>query len=122
MKIKDIISEGGMKKIRTNHKQAISNLTTYPDLNMSTGSAYMNYRFGVALAGAPENEMNADNFIGGDPVTVTFSKEEQDMIAHAAKQVGVNIKQNWSGTGSEESRKINTQSIVSKPKKNKYGV
>jgi hypothetical protein len=115
---------GGMKKINKNHKAAMQNATTIPGLNMSTGSAYMNYRMGIALAGAPTypTKMEADNWIGGDPLLSTYTEEEFDMIKAAAKTVGAGTIQNWSGNRSKETADVNKTSTTAKIKKNKYGI
>ena len=125
MKVYDIISEsGGMKKIDDIHKSAMQNASTLPALNQSTGSAYMNYRMGIALAGAPDypTKQEADNWIGGDPLLSTYTDEEFDMIKAAAKQVGAGAIQNWSGKRSTEVADVNKTSPVAKSKRNKYGV
>jgi hypothetical protein len=122
MKIKDIILEGGMEKMKPEHKAAIRNAVTFPDQNMSTGSAYKNYRFGLALAGAPEYPTKADNYIAGDPLLAPYTKEEMDMINAAAAQVGDGSKQVWSSKRSEEVPGVNRTSPTAKIKKNKYGV
>jgi hypothetical protein len=122
MKVREIIAEGGTKKIRKSHKNSMMNITTYPSLNQSTGSAYMNYRYGVALAGAPEIPMPADNYIGGDPLLATYTQEEAEMMDYAAKQVGAGKGQKWSDNKSKELDSVNKNSAVPKRKKNKYGV
>jgi hypothetical protein len=115
---------GGMKKIDPTQKAAMKNATTLPGLNMSTGSAYMNYRMGIALAGAPTfpTKMEADNWVGGDPLISSYTEEEFEMVKAAAKQVGAGTIQNWSGKRSEEVADVNKTSTVAKPKKNKYGI
>lgn len=125
MKILEIITEsGGMKSMSKDQKASMKNASTLPALNQSTGSAYMNYRMGVALAGAPDypTKMEADNWIGGDPLLSTYTDEEFEMIKKAAKQVGAGSIQNWSGKRSKEVADVNKVSPVAKPKKNKYGV
>ena len=129
MKVLEIITEagkGGMKKIDKTQKAAMKNASTLPALNMSTGSggAYMNYRMSIALAGAPDypTKMNADNWIGGDPLLSTYTDEEFDMIKKAAAQVGAGTIQNWSGKRSLETADVNKTSTVAKPKRNRYGV
>lgn len=119
-----IIEHGGMKKIDPTAKAAIKNATTHPKLNQSTGSAYMNYRMGIALAGAPDypTKMEADNWIGGDPLISTYTDEEYNMVMAAANVVGAGHGQNWSGKRSEEIPGTNTTSPVAKIKKNKYGI
>lgn len=115
---------GGMKKPSEDAKESMMNASTLPDLNQSTGSAYLNYRMGIALAGAPNfpTKMEADNWIGGDPLLSTYTDVEWDMIVAASKQVGGGTIQNWSGKRSKEVADVNKTSPVSKPKKNKYGV
>jgi hypothetical protein len=118
--------KGGMKKIDPIHKAAMRNASTIPGLNMSTGSggAYMNYRMGIALAGAPTfpTKMEADNWIGGDPLISSYTEEEFEMVKAAALQVGAGTIENWSGKRSEEVADVNKTSAVAKVKKNKYGI
>jgi hypothetical protein len=115
---------GGMKDIEPDQKSAMTNAQTFPSLNQSTGSAYMNYRMGIALAGAPDypTKMAADNWIGGDPLLAPYTDVEQDMVNAAAKAVGAGTSQKWSGDRSKEISTTQKQSPVAKPKKNKYGV
>ena len=127
MKVLEIITEagkGGMKKINKTQKAAMKNASTLPALNMNSGSMYLNYRMGVALAGAPDfpTKMAADNWIGGDPLLSTYTDEEFEMIKAAAKQVGAGTIQNWTGKRSEEVANVNKNSPVPKKRKNQYGV
>jgi cobalamin biosynthesis protein CobD/CbiB len=119
-----IIENGGMKKIDPVIKAAMKNAITHPKLNQSTGSAYMGYRMGIALAGAPDypTKMEADNWIGGDPLISTYTEEEYKMVMAAANVVGAGHGQNWSGKRSEEIPGINKTSPVAKIKRNKYGI
>jgi len=104
------------------HAAPIKNATTYPGQNMSTGSAYLNYRFGIALAGAPDFPAAAEPWIGGDPLLAPYTKEEMNMMDAAAKYVGDNTKRVHSNSKSQEQSDTNKTSVVNKPKKNKYGV
>jgi len=117
-------AKGKMKPIDATQKAAMKNASTIPGLNQSTGSAYMNYRMGIALAGAPTypTEMEADNWIGGDPLLSTYTDEEFEMVKKAAQQVGAGNIQNWSGNRSKEMADTQKTSPVAKPKRNKYGV
>lgn len=117
-------SKGGMQKMSPDSKSAMKNASTLADLNQSTGSAYLNYRMGLALAGAPDypTKMEADNWIGGDPLLSTYTDQEWDMIVAAAKQVGGGSIKNWSGNRSKEVADVNSVSPVAKIKRNKYGV
>jgi hypothetical protein len=79
---------------------------------------------GLALAGAPDypTKMEADNWIGGDPLLSTYTDVEFEMVKKAAKQVGAGRIQNWSGKRSQEVADVNKTSPVAKSKKNRYGV
>jgi len=118
------LGKGGTKTIDKEKKAAMTNATTLPGLNMSTGSMYMNYRMGIALAGAPTfpTKIEADNWIGGDPLISSYTQEEFEMVKAAAKQVGAGAIQNWSGKRSEEIADVNKTSTVAKVKRNKYGI
>jgi hypothetical protein len=102
MRASEFIVEGGMKKMNKMHQASIQNATTFPNLNMNSGSLYTNYRFHIALAGAPDYPTKADNYIAGDPLLSPYTKEEMDMINMAAAQVGAGEKQTWSSNRSEE--------------------
>lgn len=116
--------KGGTRPIDKEKKAAMKNATTLPGLNMATGSMYMNYRMGIALAGAPTfpTKIEADNWIGGDPLISSYTEEEFEMVKAAAKQVGAGTIENWSGKRSQETADTNKTSAVAKIKKNKYGV
>jgi len=122
MRSKEFIREDW--RIGKDKKASMKNAITMPGLNQSTGSAYMNYRMGLALAGAPNypTKMEADNWIGGDPLLSTYTDVEFEMIKKAAKQVGAGRVQNWSGKRSQEVADVNKISPVAKTKRNKYGV
>ena len=122
MRAKEFIIETGMHKMHPDHEAAIQNASTLPDQNMSDGSAYMNYRFGIALAGAPDYPTKAETWIGGDPLLTTYTEVEMDMIDYAAKQVGSGQAKRWSSKRSQEADGTQKTSPVLKKQKNKYGV
>lgn len=122
MRASEFLNEDGMKPISPKHKAAIKNVRTSPDQNMNSGSAYKHYRFGLALAGAPDETVDADNYIGGDPFFAAYTQEEVDMINHAARQVGDKSMEVWSDGKSSEVDAVNKTSPVAKPKRNKFGV
>jgi hypothetical protein len=134
MKVRDIITEntsgagyktkGKMKPIDPTQKAAMKNASTLPGLNQAHGSAYTGFRFGLALAGAPTypTEMEADTWLGGDPLISTYTPEEFEMVKKAALQVGAGTIQNWTGDRSKEMADTQKTSPVAKRKKNKYGV
>ncbi len=96
--------KGSTKKIDPIKKAAMKDASTMPGLNMNSGSMYTNYRMAVALAGAPNfpTKMEADNWIGGDPLLSPYTDVENDMVKAAVQVVGGGKIQNWSGKRSEE--------------------
>ena len=122
MRAHEFITESGTKQMSDDQKAAMQNVSTFPSLNMSTGSAYMNYRFGLAMAGAPDYPTKADNFIAGDPLLSTYTEAEMEIINMAAQQVGAGKPQKWSNSRSQEMNNVHKTSPTAKPKKNKYGV
>lgn len=118
----EILAESGTQHMTDDQKSAMKNATTFPDQNMSTGSAYKGWRFGLALAGAPDYPTKADNWIGGDPLLSPYTKEEMDIINYASEQVGDGSKQTWSNSRSKEMDNVQKVSPTAKPKKNKYGI
>jgi hypothetical protein len=119
-----VVENGGIKDIHPNTKSAVKNATTYPSMNSSTGSSYLNYRMGIALAGAPTfpTKMEAEIWIGGDPMLSAYTDEEYEMIMAASDAVGAGHGKNWSGKRSEEIPGTNKISPIAAVKKNKYGV
>jgi hypothetical protein len=127
MRAKEFIKEakkGEMQEIKPEHKAGLKNAMTIPSMNPSTGSAYLGWRMNIALAGAPDypTKMEADNWIGGDPLISTYTEEEYEMVKAASLAVGGGTIQNWSGKRSEEIPGINKTSTVAKVKRNKYGI
>ena len=124
MRAHEFLNEGGMKPISAKHKAALKNVRTSPDQNMynGNGGAYKNYRFGLALAGAPDETVEEDNYIAGDPFYAAYTQEEVDMINHAAQQVGDKSMEVWSDGKSGEGDAVTKVSPVAKPKRNKFGV
>ena len=116
--------KGGTTPLDKTYKASMMNLSTLPDQNMAHGSAYLGYRMGLALAGAPTypTKMDGDTWLAGDPLLSTYTEEEFEMVKAAAIQVGGGKIENWSGNRSKETADTNKVSPVAKPKKNKYGV
>lgn len=117
-----IIERTGMHEIDPTQKAALNRAMTFPGMNMNLGNGYVNYRFGIALAGAPDFPTKADNWIAGDPMLTPFTSEEADIINKAATMVGGGTAQEWATKRSEEMKDTNKSSPVAKPKRNKYGV
>lgn len=123
MKISEIINEDNHrpdpKKMGDEQVAAIKGAKSVPDLSMnkSDGSAYMQYRHGLALAcaGAGDTEdvaMDQDGAFSGDPLFLSFSKEEDEMIDRAAKMVGANTVTRLSDDDSRENDDVHKTSAV----------
>jgi len=121
MRANEFIAED-VHRMPDDHKSAIKGAITSPKGNMSTGSAYLNYRMGIAMAGAPEFPTKATNEIGGDPLYSTYTDAELDIINYAAKQVGAAPVKKITNNRSEELSNTNKVSPIAKIKRNKYGV
>lgn len=122
MKIRELISEGGNQPLSNQAKAGLKNAMTTPDANNNAGDAYKSYRFGLALAGAPEYPTKATNDIGGDPLLTLYTDEEWKMVDYAAKQSNVGKIKRLTSKRSEEMVDTNKVSPVAKIKKNKYGI
>ena len=121
MKISDIINEN-TEKLSPDQQAAIKGAVRFPGLNMNTGSAYLNYRFGIAMAGAPDFPTKAAGAIAGDPLLSSYTDAELEIINSAAKMVGAGKVKKLSSNRSEELSNTQVVSPVRKKKKNKYGV
>ena len=95
MKITEIITEADRhadgSKLPGDQVSAIKGALSIPGISMnkSNGSSYAAYRFGLALAGAPEFPTQAAGAIAGDPLLSTYTDAELEIINFAAKQIGV---------------------------------
>jgi hypothetical protein len=119
MRAKEFVSENKKLPIRKDQNSSMRSLTTFPDQNMNHGSARLHYRFGLAMAGAPEFPTKAENWIGGDPLLAPYTEAEMDIINYASQQVGDGSKQTWTNSRSQEMDNVNTVSPVSNWNKKK---
>jgi hypothetical protein len=112
------------KKMPKDQVAAIKGAVSMPDIsiNKSNGNPYKAYRFGLAMAGAPEFPTIEAGGIAGDPLLSTYTDEEMEIMKYAAKQVGAGRITKISSNRSEELPEVNKTSITNKPKKNKYGI
>jgi hypothetical protein len=124
MKIRDIITEQ-KGKLNARQRFATRGLNKFAD-GKKWNSDYTLYRLGLALAstdGKTIPEVDEESWIGKWKVAAPYSKEEQDMLRLAYKQVDATYEDLNSGDmRSQEGPTINKSSPVAKPKKNKYGV
>ena len=105
MKINEIVVESLLRK---SADQAASNLSNWPG---TYNDPYKAYRFGVAMAGAPDNFTPAEGPIGPNLTTIGYSDADQEMIDMAAKELGL-AQSKTTGKGSEEPTMVNKKSPV----------
>ncbi len=78
------------KKLAKSHYSAIKGAVSMPDIsqNKQSGSPYMQWRFGIAMAGAPDFPTPPAGAFAGDPLLATYSDADLEIINAAAKFVG----------------------------------
>jgi hypothetical protein len=124
MKIRDIIVEqkGELKK---RQRFAMRGLNKFTD-GKKWNSDYTLYRLGLALAATDGKTMppvDEESWLGKWKVSAPYTKEEQEMLKLAYKEVHANYEDlNHGDMRSQEGPTINKESPVAKSKKNKYGV
>jgi len=94
------------------HPDSVSSLPNshiYPELDNSSG--YLAYRFGVALAGMPDQKMDVAGPTGLKFVTIGYTQAEDDILQAAADLVGTPKVQLTPG-GSKELKDTYTTSPV----------
>jgi hypothetical protein len=123
MRARDFIPEGKDRKpMRKGVAQSMSNLTSYDRLD-NNNNPYLAYRFGIAMAGSPTQDMPKKGPIGSDFVTADYTEAETAIRKGAEKTMGVRGSRT-TGKGSKEldGGVINKTSPIAKPKRNRYGV
>ena len=102
---------------------------TYVIPKLQNQDAYLQYRFGLAIAKAKANKESGQDFQptspwGENQVIVSYSNSIDEYIDDALKDIGLSPsdKKLISTPKSEETKTVNTNSPVAKPKRNKYGV
>lgn len=116
MRAHEFINEGNHKsKLRKSASQSLSNLETWPELD-NNNHPYLAYRFGVAMAGAPDEDMDRNGPIGSSFTTLGYTDADKEITDAAAKIMKVKSTK-VSGKGSEELTSTNTVSPV--PDRNK---
>ena len=106
-------------KIRKSASVAVSGMRKHNTLDNS--SPYAPWRFGIALAGAPDFDMDKEGPSGQKLVTIAYTDAESDIISATEKFMGISGT-NMSPKGSDELKSTNKLSPVPKFKRNKYGI
>lgn len=124
MRAREFVSEAtkAREPFRKSFTQASPNHTSYDYLD-NNNHPYLAYRFGVALATSPNQDMKPEGPFGSDFSLIDYTDADAEIRKGAEKIMGVSPSRS-TGKGSEELSNgvINKSSPVAKPKKNKYGV
>jgi hypothetical protein len=101
-------------KLPNHHATAIKGAISMPDISMTKqgGSPYTQWRFGIAMAGAPDFPTPPAGAFAGDPLLATYTDVELDIINAAAKSVGAGRVTKLTDNRSTEHEGVYTTSPV----------
>ncbi len=109
---KDVPASG--QKLKKAQRSAMKGMISMPDisLNKQGGSPYTQWRFGIAMAGAPDYPTPPAGAFAGDPLLATYSGVGLDIINAAAKSVGAGRVNKITDNRSTEADHVNKTSPV----------
>ena len=122
--------QGDSDDLADEHLAGLNHAVSFPaiSMNKSNGSAYLQYRFGLAMAGAHPNPhdhmpipMSTGGAFSGDPLIAPFSDQDLEIVKAAGKHIGAG-KMTKLADKNNEMPDTNKVSPVAKQKKNRYGV
>ena len=93
---------------------AIKGAISMPDisLNKQGGSPYLQWRFGIAMAGAPDYYTAPAGATAGDPLLATYTDVDLEIINKAAEMVGAGEVIKLTDNRSTEHSSVNKESPV----------
>lgn len=118
MRAREFITEGDRpadgKKFAPGQMDAIKGAISMPDISMNTanGSPYLQWRFGIAMAGAPDYPTPPVGPMAGDPLLCTYTDAELEIINKAAKSVGAGKIKKLSSNRSTEMSNVQKVSPI----------
>ena len=109
---KDVPANG--KKLPKSHYSALKGAISMPDISQTKqgGSPYTQWRFGIAMAGAPDYPTPPAGAFAGDPLLATYSDADLEVINAAAKSVGAGRINKLTDNRSTEPDYVNKTSPV----------
>lgn len=109
---KDVPANGS--KLPKSQQSAIKGAISMPDISQTKqgGSPYTQWRFGIAMAGAPDYPTPPAGAFAGDPLLATYSDADLDIINAAAKSVGAGRISKITDNRSTEADYVNKTSPV----------
>ena len=108
----DVPADAG--KMPKSHRSVLKGMVSMPDIsqNKQGGSPYTQWRFSIAMAGAPDYPTEPAGAFAGDPILATYSDADMDIINSAAKSVGAGRVTKLTDNRSTEADYVNTTSPV----------
>jgi hypothetical protein len=102
------------EKLPKSHKSAIKGAISMPDISQTKqgGSPYTQWRFGIAMAGAPDFPTPPAGAFAGDPLLATYTDEDLKIINAAAKSVGAGEVKKLTDNRSTEAEHVHKVSPV----------
>lgn len=102
------------KKLPKSHVSALKGAISMPDISQTKqgGSPYAQWRFGIAMAGAPDYPTEPAGAFAGDPLLSTYTDVEMDIINKAAKFIGAGEVRKLTDNRSTEAEYVNKTSPV----------
>jgi len=102
------------RKLPKSQHSAIKGAISMPDIssNKQGGSPYTQWRFGIAMAGAPDYPTPPAGAFAGDPLLATYSDADLKIINAAAKSVGAGRVSKITDNRSTEADYVNKTSPV----------
>ena len=102
------------KKLKKSQYSAIKGAISMPDIsqNKQGGSPYMQWRFGIAMAGAPDFPTPPAGAFAGDPLLATYTDVDLEIINAAAKSVGAGAVNKLTDNRSREPEHVQKVSPV----------
>lgn len=101
-------------KLPKSQRSALKGAISMPDISQTKqgGSPYTQWRFGIAMAGAPDYPTPPAGAFAGDPLLATYSDADMDIINAAAKSVGAGRINKITDNRSSEADYVNKTSPV----------
>ena len=119
MRASEFITEGRTGSIQDDVAKALPATYSLPELKNQ--DPYLQYRFGVAIAGAKGAKKRAEDNVpaysketpwGENEIVVSYGYDVGEYINDALKSMGMNGKRRLSTTKSEEASDVSTKSPV----------
>ena len=98
------------ENLRKSSLNATPGMTAWPALN-NNNNPYHAYRFGLALAGSPDNYVEKEGPVGGNFVTISYSDGDEKILRSAAKKMGFSSKSMGSSKKSAELPNVNKADV-----------